>query len=74
MKKAGTRMKQLITRIEDFALTYLQRRCQHPDRMVAVDILEGSGGDMQVRYCRRCGAVSPYNGEWRLPDPNLWRG
>jgi NMD protein affecting ribosome stability and mRNA decay len=49
--------------------------------MVAVDILEGQSDDLQVRYCRRCGAVSPQkhwfiterNGEWRLPDPHLWR-
>lgn len=73
----------MIRYISDQILAWLQRRCEHPGQMVAVDILEGSGGDIQVPYCRRCGAVriegsgatrvpSDYN--WRTPDPNLWRG
>jgi hypothetical protein len=76
--------------IEDQLLRLLQHRCKHPDSMVAVDILEGSGKDIEVQYCRRCGAVRPiYQKElrptlnrpwkpimpsWRLPEPNLWRG
>lgn len=48
-------------RIEDWLLALLQRRCDHPDRMVACDILEGSGYrlGLEVSYCRRCGAVKP---------------
>jgi hypothetical protein len=42
---------------------------------------------LEVKYCRRCGAVktdwSPHDPDrkfislphyWRLPDPHLWRG
>ncbi len=65
-------------RIEDAMLTFLQRRCKHPGEMVAVDILEGSGGKCGVSYCRRCGAVrlktSIGTHPWRRPEPNLWRG
>lgn len=61
--------------IEDCILTYLQKRCDHPGQMVAVDILEGGGRDVEVAYCRRCGAVKTnYSKEWRLPMPHLWRG
>lgn len=65
--------------IEDQILAWLQRRCMHPSEMVAVDILEGAGDDIEVGYCRRCGAVRlNYNHnliqDWRRPDPNLWRG
>ena len=75
----------MIRWIEDRLLAVLQRRCAHPDEMVAVDILEGCG-DYEIAYCRRCGAVhptlasnplTPYgreHREWRLPDPHLWRG
>lgn len=78
----------MIKRIEDAVLAFIQRRCDHPGMMVAVDILEGCGGDVEVAYCRRCGAVrpdytKPFAGDrpfdpikpsWRFPDPNLWRG
>lgn len=75
----------MIRWIEDQILAVLQRRCQHPGEMVAVDILEGDG-NFAIAYCRRCGAVhptlaanplTPYgleHREWRLPSPNLWRG
>jgi hypothetical protein len=72
--------------IEDQLLSWLQRHCDHPGDMVAVDILEGCG-DYEIAYCRRCGAVSPrlsagapltpygeLHREWRTPSPNLWRG
>jgi hypothetical protein len=55
--------------------------------MVAADLLEGGVEHLQVRYCRRCGAVktewSPDDPDhkfialphyWRQPDPHLWRG
>jgi hypothetical protein len=58
---------RLIDRFVDWWL----RRCVHDGSHVAADILEGDGG-IQVKYCRRCGAVrrggSP---EWRRPRP-LW--
>lgn len=76
-----------MKRIEDWLLAFLQQRCNHPGHFVAVDILEGSGDGIEVRYCNRCGAVKidrePMNFErrftdpmifWRRPDPNLWRG
>lgn len=63
--------------LADQALAFLQKRCEHPGQMVAVDILENSGGNVSVAYCRRCGAVrvdhQAQRGSWRLPDPNLWR-
>ncbi len=47
-------------------------RCKHNGEHVAFDILEGSGGNIDVGYCRRCGAVRPsYSKEWRRPRP-LW--
>lgn len=68
---------KLLRWIEDQILFKLQRRCDHPGRMVSVDILEGSSDSVETRYCNRCGAVAlDYNGtpaEWRRPDPNLWR-
>lgn len=77
----------MIRYIEDQLLALLQRRCEHPGNMVAVDILEGCAAGLEVKYCRRCGSVktdwapmpgnSPYSSlehTWRRPDPNLWRG
>lgn len=75
----------MIRYLQDHILAALQRRCQHPGDMVAVDILEGcADGRPEVKYCRRCGAVKfvwasigkvpPSEWEWRRPDPNLWRG
>jgi len=66
----------------DQILAAIQRRCEHPEQFVAVDILEGCSSDTEVAYCRRCGAVKVnykrldgtlFNAGWRLPDPNLWR-
>ena len=70
----------MIRWIEDQIFAFLQRRCPHPDEMVAADILEGDVKHLELKWCRRCGAVGP---RWvltqtstclRLPDPNLWRG
>lgn len=76
-------IRSLVTYMEDSLLRFIQRRCQHPEDYVAVDILEGSGGSVSVSYCRRCGAVRPNyhlyadgvprSDWWRLPDPFLWR-
>src|SRR5271166_1106529 len=47
------------------------KSCAHEDVNVAADILEGGEG-VEVKYCRRCGAVRPaYHSEWRRPRP-LW--
>lgn len=69
----------MIRWIEDQILRWIQQRCDHPSQMVAADILEGDGRDVQVKYCRRCGAVAPKVAPaqlsgWTLPEPNLWRG
>lgn len=74
----------MIKRIEDWVLAFLQKRCDHPGKMVAADILEGSVISLEVKYCNRCGAVKTQWGTknpahrldrpWRRPDPNLWRG
>lgn len=75
----------MIRYLEDQVLAFLQRRCDHPGNMVAVDILEGCADGIEVAYCRRCGSVktdwkpgnSPFaqiEHTWRRPDPNLWRG
>lgn len=72
-------------RVEDRLLQFLQRRCTHPDDMVAVDVLEGcADGRPEIRYCRRCGAIKPVwqslgqtppaEWEWRRPLPTLWHG
>jgi hypothetical protein len=47
--------------------------------MVTADVLEGVAFEqLAVEYCRRCGAVRVARGarvgEWRLPDPRLWKG
>lgn len=80
-------LKKALSYVADQALSKLQRRCEHPGRMVAADILEGSFDGIAVSYCRRCGAIktdwNPNKASgsvialphyWRLPDPNLWRG
>ncbi len=80
-------MKALLSWLQDQLLAALQRRCEHPGDMVAADLLEGCADGIEVRYCRRCGAVKtdwdPKPGRskfatlphyWRTPDPNLWRG
>lgn len=76
----------MIEWLADWLLAYLQRRCEHPDAMVAVDVLEGCVPDLKVKVCRRCGAIktewtptsySPFttlDHYWRRPDPFLWRG
>lgn len=71
----------MIKRLESWLLSKLQRRCDHPDMMVAADILEGCADGIEVKYCRRCGAIATNwsrglerRAEWRLPDPFLWAG
>lgn len=70
----------MLRYLTDQLLAFLRRRCEHPANMVAVDILEGCAPALELSYCNRCGAVKPkwlnfkLKGEWRKPDPNLWRG
>lgn len=47
----------LLVYFADQVLAFLQKRCEHPGNMVAVDILEGCSPGLEVAYCRRCGAV-----------------
>jgi hypothetical protein len=68
--------------LSDQLLFQIARRCQHPDNMVTADALEGSYGSMELKWCRRCGAIALRNSSlhpalpihWRRTDPNLWRG
>jgi hypothetical protein len=58
-------------KIIDLLVDLWIRRCRHDSRHVAADILEGSA-NVEVKYCRRCGAVRPsYSREFRRPQP-LW--
>jgi hypothetical protein len=70
-----------MTILIDQVLAFIQKRCRHPELMVAVDVLEGSAEPISVAWCRRCGAVQVIHdysliqeNRWRRPDPNLWRG
>jgi hypothetical protein len=77
---------KMIRYLQDCVLAFLQRRCQHPGEMVAVDVLEGCVDGLEVAYCRRCGSIktdwkpamrskfASLERPWRLPDPHLWRG
>lgn len=73
----------MIRYLADQILAAIQRRCEHPGQMVAVDILEGCSMDIELMYCNRCGAArigwkrpdgTIRFAEWRRPLPNLWRG
>lgn len=77
----------MLRYLEDCVLAFLQRRCDHPDNLVAADLLEGCVDHLEVKYCNRCGAVAtdwaPHDPKhqfitlphyWRRPDPHLWRG
>lgn len=58
-----------MIRLIDHFVDWWMRRCVHYDHHVAADILEGDG-PIQVKYCRRCGAVR-IGDLWRRPRP-LW--
>src|SRR5271166_1702649 len=61
------KINKLIDKLVDIWL----QSCAHEDVNIAADILEGGEG-IEVKYCRRCGAVRPaYHSEWRRPRP-LW--
>jgi len=68
-----------MRRILDRFWAWLIARCQHHPGDVMSDLLEGGGGDIGVRYCRRCGAtaivygrhtVQQRAGAWRMPNPS----
>jgi NMD protein affecting ribosome stability and mRNA decay len=62
---------RVLAKFIDYLIDRWLRLCPHDSAHVAADILEG-GGNVQVKYCRRCGAVRPeYASEWRRPRP-LW--
>lgn len=71
-------IKKAIRYIEDCILAVIQGRCEHAGQMVAADVLEGCVSDLELKYCRRCGAIRPdwcgRRSDWRAPDPHLWRG
>ena len=56
----------------DWIFEWFQRRCPHSDDDVRADILEGSGGEHELKWCLRCGA---YRHAWAGMDPKLtqWR-
>ena len=78
----------MIRWLADQLLRAIQQRCEHPEMMVAVDILEGMGEGpggtcLSVAYCRRCGGYRVRTTGWdkgeidysfSMPDQNLWRG
>jgi hypothetical protein len=64
----------MIARIVDYLANRWIGSCPHEAAHVAADILEGGAEpiNIEVQYCRRCGAVRPsYTTEWRRPRP-LW--
>lgn len=64
-------------RLLDKLVDWWMRRCPHDGHHVAADILNGGNPDIQVKYCRRCGAVridcmtADDIGFWDRPRP-LW--
>jgi hypothetical protein len=86
MRNEESQLRNLWSRIEDHVLRFIQKRCEHPGHMVALDILEGGADGFAVTYCNRCGSVRTdwklAHGfrkyvdpavSWRTPDPFLWR-
>jgi len=58
-------------RILDRLIDWWLRHCPHNSSWVAADVLEGTT-DVEIKYCRRCGAMRPsHSSEWRRPRP-LW--
>ncbi|HEX2679574.1 MAG TPA: hypothetical protein VHM19_23150 [Polyangiales bacterium] len=68
-------MSARIEKLIDRFVSWWLHRCKHRGEHVAADIAEGAFAkqDMQVQYCRRCGAVRFHNSwgpfPWRTPDP-----
>lgn len=48
----------------------LQKGCVHDGLDVSADILEGSGGRIEVAWCRRCGA---YKIIYPIASVAVWR-
>jgi hypothetical protein len=61
----------MIKRFVDWLVDLWLQKCIHSPENIAADILEGSSS-IEVKYCRRCGAVRiSYQKQWRRPRP-LW--
>lgn len=59
-------------RLLDHLVDWWMAGCKHEPHHVLEDLLEGSGNGVEVKYCRRCGAVrTNYESEFRRPRP-LW--
>lgn len=60
----------------DYLFEFFQRRCPHDPGYVTADILEGATKDLQVQWCRRCGAARVVNDgrewDWREPRATWW--
>lgn len=60
-------------RFLDYIVDWWLQRCPHDSDDIAADILEGGANGIEVKYCRRCGAVRPsYTSTWRRARP-LWK-
>ena len=62
-----------MSKLFRLVLELLQRRCRHDPRYVSADIHEGRFDDIEVAWCRTCGAfqMKLENGrtDWREPRP-----
>jgi hypothetical protein len=60
-----------LTRIERYALRWLQRRCPHPSNEVRADLAEADYRPLMVTWCPICGAIALNRQE---PDGSVqWR-
>jgi hypothetical protein len=68
----------MIRTIVGRVLLLLQRTCNHDPSDVSTDVLDGCVKSLEVKWCRRCGAIRirwnpsetiTTNPLWRRPDP-----
>lgn len=64
------RGEPLIMRLINWLFWQFRKRCKHDGLDVAADILEGSGGHIDVAWCHRCGA---YKIIYRNATVAVWR-
>lgn len=48
--------KEAAMKFVNWLFWQFQKRCKHDGLDVAADILEGSGGEIEIAWCHRCGA------------------
>jgi hypothetical protein len=64
-----------MNRLIDYLVDRWLQSCPHHGNHVLADAFEGHVSDLEVKYCRRCGAIRvnypDANTEWRRPRP-LW--